>query len=166
MKSTGEVMGISQSMGESFKRASISAGNDIPSNGTIFISVNDSDKLNMISIARDFIELGFNIIATSGTANELRQNGINVDSIYKVGEGRPNVVDAIKNGEINIVINTPFGKQARYDEESIGKACIQKGIVSITTLSGADAALRAIRNSKNEIMVKSIQDYHNQPPVK
>ena len=120
----------------------------------------------MISIARDFIELGFNIIATSGTANELRQNGINVDSIYKVGEGRPNVVDAIKNGEIDIVINPPFGKQARYDEESIGKACIQKGIVSITTLSGADAALRAIRNSKNEIMVKSIQDYHNQPPVK
>ncbi len=166
MKSTGEVMGISQSMGESFKRASISAGNDIPSNGTIFISVNDSDKLNMISIARDFIELGFNIIATSGTANELRQNGINVDSIYKVGEGRPNVVDAIKNGEIDIVINTPFGKQARYDEESIGKACIQKGIVSITTLSGADAALRAIRNSKNEIMVKSIQDYHNQSTVK
>ena len=161
MKSTGEVMGISQSMGESFKRASISAGNDIPSTGTIFISVNDSDKLNMISIARDFMEFGFNIIATSGTANELKQNGINVDSIYKVGEGRPNVVDAIKNGEIDIVINTPFGKQARYDEESIGKACIQKGIVSITTLSGADAALRAIRNSKDEIMVKSIQDYHN-----
>ena len=107
------------------------------------------------------MEFGFNIIATSGTANELKQNGINVDSIYKVGEGRPNVVDAIKNGEIDIVINTPFGKQARYDEESIGKACIQKGIVSITTLSGADAALRAIRNSKDEIMVKSIQDYHN-----
>ena len=96
----------------------------------------------------------------------MRQNGINVDSIYKVGEGRPNVVDAIKNGEIDIVINTPLGKQARYDEVSIGKACIQKGIVSITTLSGADAALRAIRNSKNEIMVKSIQDYHNQPTLK
>ena len=160
MKSTGEVMGISQSMGESFKKASISAGNDIPSAGTIFISVNDSDKLNMISIARDFTELGFNIIATSGTANELKQNGINVNSIYKVGEGRPNVVDAIKNSEIDIVINTPYGKQARYDEESIGKACIQKGVVSITTLSGADAALRAIRKSNDEIKVKSIQDYH------
>ncbi len=160
MKSTGEVMGISQSMGESFKRASISAGNNIPSAGTVFISVNDSDKLNMISIARDFTELGFNIVATNGTAKELKQNGINANSIYKVGEGRPNIVDAIKNSEIDLVINTPFGKQARYDEESIGKACIQKGIVSITTLSGADAALRAIRKSNNEIEVKSIQDYH------
>ena len=160
MKSTGEVMGISQSMGESFKRASISAGNNIPSAGTVFISVNDSDKLNMISIARDFTEFGFNIVATNGTAKELKQNGINANSIYKVGEGRPNIVDAIKNSEIDLVINTPFGKQARYDEESIGKACIQKGIVSITTLSGADAALRAIRKSNNEIEVKSIQDYH------
>ena len=161
MKSTGEVMGISQSMGESFKRASISAGNNIPSKGTVFISVNDSDKLDMIPIARDFSELGFDIIATHGTASELNQNGMNVKPIYKVGEGRPNVVDGIKNDEINLVINTPLGKQARYDEESIGKACIQKGIVSITTLSGANAAVRAIRRSKDKILVKSIQEYHS-----
>ena len=161
MKSTGEVMGISQSMGESFKRASISAGNNIPSKGTVFISVNDSDKLDMIPIARDFSELGFDIIATHGTASELNQNGMNVKQIYKVGEGRPNVVDGIKNDEINLVINTPLGKQARYDEESIGKACIQKGIVSITTLSGANAAVRAIRRSKDKILVKSIQEYHS-----
>ncbi len=161
MKSTGEVMGISQSMGESFKRASISAGNNIPSKGTVFISVNDSDKLDMIPIARDFSELGFDIIATHGTASELNQNGMNAKPIYKVGEGRPNVVDGIKNDEINLVINTPLGKQARYDEESIGKACIQKGIVSITTLSGANAAVRAIRRSKDKILVKSIQEYHS-----
>ena len=161
MKSTGEVMGISQSMGESFKRASISAGNNIPSKGTVFISVNDSDKLDMIPIARDFSELGFDIIATHGTASELNQNGMNVKPIYKVGEGRPNVVDGIKNDEINLVVNTPLGKQARYDEESIGKACIQKGIVSITTLSGANAAVRAIRRSKDKILVKSIQEYHS-----
>ncbi|MEC7871796.1 MAG: carbamoyl-phosphate synthase large subunit [Candidatus Neomarinimicrobiota bacterium] len=161
MKSTGEVMGISQSMGESFRRASISAGNNIPPKGTVFISVNDSDKLDMIPIARDLSELGFKIIATHGTASELNQNGMNVKSIYKVGEGRPNVVDGIKNDEINLVINTPLGKQARYDEESIGKACIQKGIVSITTLSGANAAVRAIRRSKDKILVKSIQEYHS-----
>jgi len=161
MKSTGEVMGISQSMGESFKRASISAGNNIPSKGTVFISVNDSDKLDMIPIARDFSELGFDIIATHRTASELNQNGMNVKQIYKVGEGRPNVVDGIKNDEINLVINTPLGKQARYDEESIGKACIKKGIVSITTLSGANAAVRAIRRSKDKILVKSIQEYHS-----
>ena len=161
MKSTGEVMGISKSMGESFRRASISAGNYIPSKGTVFISVNDTDKLNMIPIARDLSELGFKIIATTGTANELNQNGINTKSTYKVGEGRPNVVDGIKNDEIDLVINTPLGKQARYDEESIGKACIQKGIVSITTLSGADAAVRAIRKSKDRVIVKSIQEYHS-----
>ena len=161
MKSTGEVMGISKSMGESFRKASISAGNYIPSKGTVFISVNDTDKLNMIPIARDLSELGFKIIATAGTANELNQNGINAKSTYKVGEGRPNVVDGIKNDEIDLVINTPLGKQARYDEESIGKACIQKGIVSITTLSGADAAVRAIRKSKDRVIVKSIQEYHS-----
>ena len=124
MKSTGEVMGISKSMGESFRRASISAGNIIPDKGTVFISVNNADKLDLIPIARDFTELGFNIVATSGTASELNRNGLNVDSIFKVGEGRPNVVDAIKNGEINLVINTPMGAQARYDEGAIGKACV------------------------------------------
>ena len=133
MKSTGEVMGISDSMGESFKKASISAGSHIPNEGTIFISVNDADKSDLIPIAKDFIKLGFTIIATSGTANNLNKNGIKAESIFKVGEGRPNVVDGIKNGNINLVINTPMGAQARYDEESIGRACIQKGILPITT---------------------------------
>ena len=112
MKSTGEVMGISQSMGESFRRASISAGNHIPSKGKVFISVNDSDKLNMIPIARDLREMGFDIIATKGTVEELNQNGIEAKLVFKVGEGRPSVVDEIKNDEIDLVINTPLGKQA------------------------------------------------------
>jgi len=161
MKSTGEVMGISTTMGESFRRASISAGNIIPDKGTVFISVNNADKLDLIPIARDFIEFGFKIVATTGTAIELNQNGLHADSIFKAGEGRPNVVDAIKNGEINLVINTPMGAQSRYDEAAIGKACIHKGIVAITTLSGAEAALRAIRVGGNKISVKSIQSYHN-----
>ncbi len=161
MKSTGEVMGISDSMGESFKKASISAGSHIPNEGTIFISVNDADKSDLIPIAKDFIKLGFTIIATSGTANNLNKNGIKADSIFKVGEGRPNVVDGIKNGNINLVINTPMGAQARYDEESIGRACIQKGILPITTLSAAHAVLKAIHHNDESINIKSIQEYHN-----
>ncbi|MDP7127059.1 MAG: ATP-grasp domain-containing protein, partial [Candidatus Marinimicrobia bacterium] len=160
MKSTGEVMGISNTFGQSFRRASISAGNKIPDSGTVFISVNDSDKLNVIPIARDLNEIGFAIVATSGTATELRRNGIPTDFIFKVGEGCPNVVDGIKNGKINLMINTPMGEQSRFDEESIGRACIQKGIVAITTLSGAEAAVRAIRSSSKKIKVRSIQDYH------
>jgi|TARA_B110000240_G_scaffold38142_1_gene42307 carbamoyl-phosphate synthase large subunit len=160
MKSTGEVMGISNTLGESFRRASISAGNNIPNSGTVFLSVNDSDKLNVIPIARDLHEIGFKLVATSGTAKELMQNGLQVESIFKVGEGRPNVVDWIKNDEIDLVINTPMGAQARYDEESIGRSCIQKGIVAITTLSGAEAAVRAIRLSNETIHVHSIQEYH------
>jgi len=161
MKSTGEVMGISNSLGDSFNRASISAGHLIPDQGTVFISVNDSDKMNILPIARDLQEIGFCLVATSGTMKELRKNGIKVEKIFKVGEGRPNVVDGIKNGEINLVINTPIGAQARYDEESIGRNCIQKGIVAITTLSGAEAAVRAIRLSQRDIEVKSIQEYHS-----
>ena len=161
MKSTGEVMGISKTMGESFRRASISAGNILPDSGTVFISVNDSDKLNSIPIARDLHEIGFRLMATAGTAKELKRNGIPVKSVFKVGEGRPNVVDGIKNGDVNLVINTPMGAQARYDEESIGRACIQKGIQAITTLSGAEAAVRAIRLAGKKIEVKSIQEYHN-----
>ena len=161
MKSTGEVMGISKTMGESFRRASISAGNQLPDSGTVFISVNDSDKLNSIPIARDLHEIGFRLVATAGTAKELKRNGIPVKSVFKVGEGRPNVVDGIKNGEVNLVINTPMGAQARYDEESIGRSCIQKGIQAITTLSGAAAVVRAIRLAGKKIEVKSIQEYHN-----
>ena len=160
MKSTGEVMGISNTMGESFRRASISAGNNIPNSGKVFISVNDADKLDIIPIARDLTELGFDIIATSGTTKELKRNGLKVNSVFKVGEGRPNVVDAIKNDEISLVINTPMGATARYDEESIGRACIKKGIQVITTLSGAEAAVRAIRLNGRKIEVKSIQEYH------
>ena len=161
MKSTGEVMGISKTMGESFRRASISAGNILPDSGTVFISVNDSDKLNSIPIARDLHEIGFRLMATAGTAKELKRNGIPVKSVFKVGEGRPNVVDGIKNDDVNLVINTPMGAQARYDEESIGRSCIQKGIQAITTLSGAAAVVRAIRLAGKKIEVKSIQEYHN-----
>ena len=160
MKSTGEVMGISKTLGESFRKASISAGTLIPSKGTVFISVNNADKLDVIPIARDLLEMGFKLVATSGTAKELARNGLEVSTVFKVGEGRPNIVDGIKNGEVNLVINTPMGARARYDEESIGRSCIQHGVVAITTLSGASAALRAIRVESKKIELDSIQNYH------
>jgi carbamoyl-phosphate synthase large subunit len=161
MKSTGEVMGISETLGESFRRALISAGNRIPVNGNVFISVNEKDKLDIIPIARDLAEIGFHIIATSGTKKELQKNGIRASSVFKVGEGRPNIVDEIKNDNVQLVINTPMGARARYDEESIGRTCIQKNILAITTLSGAGAVVRAIRLDSKRIEVKSIQEYHS-----
>ena len=160
MKSTGEVMGISSTFGGSFLRATISAGSALPESGQVFISVNDQDKMNAIPIARDLSEMGFEITATFGTARELNRNGIPAHQIFKVGEGRPNVVDGIKNGEIQLVINTPLGEQSRYDEEAIGRTCIQKGIMAITTLSAAEAAVRGIRTQQQRgLEVKSLQDY-------
>ena len=158
MKSTGEVMGLSDSFGLSYYKATLSAGSVLPDKGIIFVSVNDDDKFNIIPIVRGFVELGFKLIATKGTSNEFRQNGINSDTIFKVGEGRPNIVDYIKNNQISLVINTPLGAQARFDEESIGKACIKKGILAITTIFGAEAVLSAIR-MKNKIKVKPLQEY-------
>ena len=159
MKSTGEVMGISENFGLSYYKATLSAGTQLPSAGLIFVSVNDQDKFNIISTIRGFSEFGFKLIATKGTAKELIKNGMHVKTVYKVGEGRPNVVDYIKNNDISLVINTPLGAQSRYDEESIGKACIQKGIMAITTISAADAVLHAIR-TREKIKVKPLQEYH------
>ena len=160
MKSTGEVMGISKTLGQSFMKASLSAGSIIPNTGAVFISVNNSDKLDIIPIARDLFEMGFRLIATSGTAKELERNGLDVNYVFKVGEGRPNVVDGIKNGDIDLVINTPMGARSRFDEEAIGRACIQHGILAITTLSGASAVLRAIRSVEKAMEIDSIQNYH------
>ena len=159
MKSTGEVIGLDKHLGGAYAKAELGAGQSLPKNGTIFISINNSDKISAIPIARDFIELGFSIIATKGTAKLLIENGIFVSQIYKVGEGRPNVVDAIKNQEIQLVINTPLGAQSRFDEYKIGQSSIKYKIPVITTISGAQAAVRGIRNIKsNSIQYQSLQE--------
>ncbi len=159
MKSTGEVIGLDTRLGAAFAKAEIGAGNLLPTKGTIFISVNDRDKQNAIDIAQDFQELGFNIMATHGTAEVLRENGLLVQSIFKVNEGRPNTVDHIKNGEVNLVINTPMGQRARDDEYAIGRAAIRYKIPAITTLSGAKTAVRGIRRLlKDDLPVTSLQD--------
>ena len=162
MKSTGEVIGLDNHLGSAYAKAEFGAGNSIPLKGTIFISVNDTDKMKVIPIARDFYELGYKIIATTGTYKLLNQNGIVCDIISKVGEARPNVVDYIKNKDIQFIINTPLGKKSRYDEYEIGKSAIRYSIPNTTTISGAQAALRAIRRIKNyKMSYKSLQDIFN-----
>ena len=159
MKSTGEVIGLDKHLGGAYAKAELGAGQSLPKHGTIFLSINNSDKISAIPIARDFIELGFSIIATKGTAQLLTENGILVNQIYKVGEGRPNVVDAIKNQKIQLVINTPLGAQSRFDEYKIGQSAIKYKIPVITTISGAQAAIRGIRNIKsNSIQYHSLQE--------
>ena len=152
MKSTGEVIGFDKHLGSAYAKAELGAGNILPKSGTIFISVNKSDKNKIIKIARDFYEMDYKIIATKGTSELFNENGINCDKIYKVGEGRPNIVDIIKNNKINMIINTPLGAQSRYDEYKIGKEAIKYKVPVLTTISGANAALRAIRFLHNKTL--------------
>jgi len=158
MKSTGEVIGFDKHLGSAYAKAELGSGIQLPNKGTIFISVNDNDKNEIIHIARDFNEIGFNIIATTGTSEVLNNNGIQSENIFKAGEGRPNIVDAIKNKEIDIIINTPLGEQSRYDEYQIGRAAIAYKIPVITTISGANAIIRAIRIKSNKLTYSSLQE--------
>jgi carbamoyl-phosphate synthase large subunit len=158
MKSTGEVMGIGSNTGRAFLKAMKSDGYTVPRSGTAFLSVNDSDKKRLLSIASKLKKLEFNIVATKGTCIFLKNNGIECSEIYKVGEGRPNVVDEILNDNIQIVINSPEGPQSRFDEEAIGKTSVMKNILTITTLPGAEAAIDSMKHL-NEVDVKALQEY-------
>ena len=161
MKSTGEVMGVSDSFGYAYAKAQISAGIHLPKTGVVFLSVNQRDKSYIVNIARDFHELGFQIVATRGTASTLRESGLEVQVVYKVNEGRPHVVDLIKSKKIDLVINTPLGKESFFDEKAIRRACTQYATPCITTLSAAAAAVSAIAALQREkISVKSLQEYH------
>ncbi|MCZ6767716.1 MAG: carbamoyl-phosphate synthase large subunit [Acidobacteria bacterium] len=161
MKSTGEVMGVSDSFGYAYAKAQISAGAHLPKAGVVFMSVNERDKLFISNIARDFQELGFQIVATRGTAKLLRESGLRTEMVYKVNEGRPNVVDLIKSRKIDLVINTPLGRESFFDEKAIRRVCIQYRTPAITTLSAAAAAVNAIRAlQREEISVMSLQEYH------
>jgi carbamoyl-phosphate synthase large subunit len=162
MRSTGEVMGISTSYGQAFAKAQLAAGQKLPSSGTVFISVNDRDKRQLGTIGKELVSLGFKIVATRGTASALHATGVPCEEVYKVNEGRPNIVDLIKTGKVNLVINTPLGRESFYDEKSIRRAAIRYNIPCITTLSAAHAAVRGIHaliELKRE--VSCLQDLHN-----
>ena len=161
MRSTGEVMGISTSFGLAFAKAQLAAGQKLPQAGTVFISVNDRDKRHIGPLGKELVALGFTLVATRGTASALHAAEVPCDEIFKVNEGRPNIVDLIKTGKINLVFNTPLGRESFYDEKSIRRAAIRYNIPCITTLSAAQAAVRGIQaviELKRE--VSCLQDLH------
>src|SRR5579863_5546442 len=162
MRSTGEVMGISTSYGQAFAKAQLAAGQKLPSSGTVFISVNDRDKRQLGTIGKELVSMGFKLVATRGTASALHTTGVACDEVYKVNEGRPNIVDLIKTGKIHLVVNTPLGRESFYDEKSIRRAAIRYNIPCITTLSAAHAAVRGI-HALIELQreVSCLQDLHS-----
>jgi carbamoyl-phosphate synthase large subunit len=160
MKSTGEVMGIDENFGAAFWKAQLGAGQDLPSQGSVFVSVKNKDKRNVIFITKKLSDLGFSIYATRGTGKVLVNNGIEVKFVHKVSEGRPHIVDMIKNGEINFIINTPSGRNPKQDEVLIRSGAVQYKIPYTTTLSGAQAVVNAIEcMKKGKLQVKALQDY-------
>jgi carbamoyl-phosphate synthase large subunit len=161
MKSTGEVMGGADNFGVAFIKAMTSAGQRLPESGCVFISVNNSDKPTVLPVARELAQLGFTLTATRGTAAYLRAHGIDIEVVYKVNEGRPNVADHLVNGKIDLVINTPLGRESYFDDRSVRRAATMAQVPCITTLTGASAAVAAIKAIRtNEITVRSLQDYY------
>ncbi len=160
MRSTGEVMGIDSDFGRAYAKAEMGAGEHLPLSGTVFVSMNDRDKNAAVPVVKEFIELGFAVMATSGTRRVLEENGLNVDLILKLHEGRPNVLDAIKNHQIQLIINTPSGQEAQSDGRLIRRTALSYKIPMLTTIAGAKATLAAIRSlQKTNLDVKLIQDY-------
>jgi carbamoyl-phosphate synthase large subunit len=161
MRSTGEVMGMASTFGAAFAKAQMGANASLPLRGTAFISINDSDKKNAVRVAKRLQDLGFRIIATRGTAGYLNDSGVHCERVFKVNEGRPNVVDLIKSDEIDLIVNTPLGRASFYDERAIRRAAMQYGVVTFTTLTGANAAASAIAALQQEkLSVVSLQEHH------
>ena len=161
MRSTGEVMGIASTFGDAFAKAQIAAGQRLPRKGTIFLSVNDSEKPQVVPLARDLTSLGFKIIASRGTAAAINAGGGCAEAVFKVNEGRPNIVDLVKTGKVDLIINTPLGRESFHDEKSIRRAAIRYPVPCITTLAAAQAAARGIRALvEHPFEVNALPDLH------
>jgi len=162
MKSTGEVMGIDSTFGAAYAKSQIAAGQKLPTKGNVFISVKNQDKRNIIFVAKKLADLGFKIMATSGTAEALENNDIDVQVLPKLHEGRPNIIDLIKDGKVSLIINTPAGKATKEDELKIRSSAILYNVPLITTVSGAQASVNGIENliKHPKVSVTSIQEYH------
>jgi carbamoyl-phosphate synthase large subunit len=164
MHSTGEVMGVGDTFGEAYGKAMEGAGITLPRAGTAFLSVNDSDKGQAVILARRLKKLGFKLIATYGTATRLKEVGLECETVFKVNEGRPNIADYIKRGEIALVVNTPLGRTSHYDEQAIRKAALQFNVPTVTTMTGAEALIEAITTkvNQNTLSVRSLQEIHEE----
>ena len=161
MKSTGEVMGGASTFGTAFAKAQLGAGMQLPKDGTAFISVNNHDKPAVVQIARDLRDLGFRLVATRGTANYLRAHGLSAEIVFKVNEGRPHVGDEILNDRVQMVINTPLGRESFFDDRTVRRIAMMHGVLSITTLTGAAATVNAIKALRTEgLTVRALQEYH------
>jgi carbamoyl-phosphate synthase large subunit len=161
MRSTGEVLGLADNYGLAFFKAQDAANGRLPEEGTVLITVAEADKGSVLEAAQKFAELGFNLLATAGTAAYLKEHGLEVGSIYKVHEGRPNIADAITNGEIQLVINTPAGRLSTHDDSYIRKAAIKYRVPYMTTSAAAVAAAKGIEARRSgKGTVRSLQEYH------
>ena len=161
MKSTGEVMGVAANFGTAFAKAQLAAGQRLPDSGNAFISVNDEDKSNVVPVARDLAELGFNVLASRGTAAYLRAHGLEVEVVFKINEGRPHVGDKLLNREIDLVVNTPLGRESFFDDIAVRRIAMTLGVPCVTTLTGAAATVSAIRALRSEeLAVRPLQEYH------
>jgi carbamoyl-phosphate synthase large subunit len=161
MKSTGEVMGVADNFGEAFAKAQIAAGQKLPTQGCVFISVTDHDKPHVADVTRKFVDMGFKLVATAGTADVIEEAGMACDRVYKVKEGRPNVVDLIKGDRIQLIVNTPEGADPFFDEKAIRRAAVTARIPTITTLAAARAAAEGIAAlQRGEVNVRALQRLH------
>lgn len=160
MRSTGEVMGIDTDFGKSFAKAELAASQHLPMRGTVFVSMNDRDKTAAIPVVKDLIDLGLKVVATAGTRQVLRDHGLEVDLVFKLHEGRPHVLDWIKNEQIQLIVNTPLGETAQEDDRQIRRAALAYKIPIVTTIAGAKATAAAIRSLQSQpLEVKAIQEY-------
>jgi carbamoyl-phosphate synthase large subunit len=162
MRSTGEVMGIADTFGQAYAKAELAAGEALPTTGTVFLSTHDRDKPTLVPVARELAAKGFALVATSGTADVLRAAGLTVESILKVHEGRPNIEDAIRSGQIQLLINTPAGRQAAHDDRDLRRAALEYDVPTVTTLAGARAAVEGIAalQEHHSVEVTALQDIH------
>jgi carbamoyl-phosphate synthase large subunit len=161
MRSTGEVLGLADSFGLAYYKSQEAAQMRLPSEGTVLITVADLDKKDIVKTAQEFHKLGFKIKATEGTHRLLSQNGVKSELVLKMHEGRPNIMDCIKNGDVQLIVNTPAGKMSKYDDSDIRKAAIKYKIPYVTTTAAAAAAAKGIEAyRRNPGTVKSLQNYH------
>jgi carbamoyl-phosphate synthase large subunit len=161
-------MGIASTFGQAFAKATMAAGDKVPLTGTVFLSLADVDKAELLPLAKELVDLKFHLIATRGTAAALEAAGLPCQAVYKVNEGRPNIVDYVKNSEIDLIINTPMGRTSRYDERAIRMAALEFNIPCITTPAAAKAAVRGIRAlADEEFSVCPVQEWYSLPkPLK
>jgi carbamoyl-phosphate synthase large subunit len=160
MRSTGEVMGMDEDLGLAYAKSQMAAKPSLPTEGNVFLSVKDADKPLAVDLARQLEALGFKLFSTSGTADTLQENGVAVTRLFKLDEGRPTVVDMIKNDEIQMIINTPSGMVPRRDENVIRSAAYLHGLCIMTTITGAQAALNGIKATREKRLTpRSLQSY-------